>query len=408
MTFTTFIQFLRSAGAVLVLGAALLHPFESRAQDLDLTALTGAPNAFEFNTIGMAYDSYRGVMRTHYLGYDNHVHEMGSSVLQKFGWIRGVQRWDVDLTAMTGAPRATAALAIAFDPNRNTMRTHYVAYDNHVHELGVSPAGQWWDADLTAMTGAPLAFSGGSIAIAFDPTFKAMRTHYVAVDHHVHELGLSSAGQWWTADLTAMTGAPPASGTLAIAFDLAYNAMRTHYVAFHSSNNVMHLHELGVNGAAQWWDADLTAITGGPEAGGLVAIAFDPVKMTTRTHYCTRYSAVPMSGNHPAIRELSVAFGQWQGADLTTPIGAATVSMDLAIAFDPAAGTMRTLYRSDNWHMHELRLAGSQWQHTDLTVMTGGPLLSGALGMAFDPVRNGLVAHYVSTDKHVHELFPIP
>src|SRR5215211_1489865 len=94
--------------------------------------------------------------------------------------LQAQQRWrDTDLTAMTGASNARRSVAVAFDPNFNTMRTHYIGVDSHVHELGFR-AGQRWDADLTAITGAPSARDG--LAIAFDPVWATMRTHYVADD----------------------------------------------------------------------------------------------------------------------------------------------------------------------------------------------------------------------------------
>ena len=48
---------------------------------------------------------------------------------------------------------------------------------------------QWHDADLTAITGGPIA--NGPIAIAYDPLWNGMRTHYVGWDGHVHELFLT-------------------------------------------------------------------------------------------------------------------------------------------------------------------------------------------------------------------------
>src|SRR5687767_15607182 len=93
-----------------------------------------------------------------------------------------------DLTAITGGPSASGGIATAFDPVWNTMRTHYIAADRHVHELFLS-GGRWLDADLTAITGGALAASGRNdgIAIAFDPVWNVMRTHYIAEDWRSEE-----------------------------------------------------------------------------------------------------------------------------------------------------------------------------------------------------------------------------
>src|SRR5687768_15020289 len=79
-------------------------------------------------------------------------------------------------------------------------------------------AGQWQDADLTAITGGATG-EAWSQAIAFDPVWNVMRTHYIGGDQHVHELFLQN-GVWQHADLTAITGGPTTYGRdIAIAFD---------------------------------------------------------------------------------------------------------------------------------------------------------------------------------------------
>ena len=96
-----------------------------------------------------------------------------------------------DLTTLTGGPSVSGvAIATAFDPVWNGMRTHYVAADRYVHELFLS-AGKWQDEDLTKLTGGPNTNTYGyAIAMAFDPVWNGMRRHYVALDGHVHELFL--------------------------------------------------------------------------------------------------------------------------------------------------------------------------------------------------------------------------
>ena len=103
------------------------------------------------------------------------------------------QRWQAaDLTAQTGGPEGdeVSTMAMAFDPAYNAMRTHYVSnYDNHVHELFYT-GGFWQHADLTAITGGALAMSYGPLAMAFDPVWNGMRTHHLGADRHIHELFL--------------------------------------------------------------------------------------------------------------------------------------------------------------------------------------------------------------------------
>jgi hypothetical protein len=57
---------------------------------------------------------------------NNHVHELLLS--------GGIWR-NADLTAIAGAPSLRSPGDIAFDPRWNITRVHYVGIDNHVHEL---------------------------------------------------------------------------------------------------------------------------------------------------------------------------------------------------------------------------------------------------------------------------------
>jgi hypothetical protein len=306
------------------------------------------------------------------------------------GTLQAQSHWqDADLTAITAGPNANGTIAIAFDPMWGGMRTHYIASaDLHVHELFLS-GGHWQDADLTAITGGPSAFGYG-IAISFDPAWNGMRTHYVAADLHVHELFLSG-GQWQDADLTAITGGPSAYGTIAIAFDPVWGGMRTHYVA----RPDFHVHELFLSGS-QWQDADLTAITGGAsDFGSGIAISFDPAWNGMRTHYVA-------ADLH--VHELFLSGSQWHEADLTAG-GPSANNGSIAMGYDPAWNGMRTDYEDADGHVHELFLSGSQWQDADLTALTGGPSATGSIAIAFDPVWNSMRRHYEGADLHVHELF---
>jgi hypothetical protein len=306
-----------------------------------------------------------------------------------------------DLTQITGAPSVAwgLSIAMAFDPVWNGMRTHYLDFNSgHVHELYLLN-GTWQDADLTQITGGP---NGGAIDTAFDPVWNGIRTNYIAADRHVHELYLLN-GTWQDADLTQITGGPNANGfAIATAFDPVWNGMRTNYVA-----EDRHVHELYLlNGT--WQDADLTQITGGPDASpDSIATAFDPVWNGIRIHYIA-------SNTH--VHELFLFNGTWQDADFTLIAGAPTACFILtcpkpgiAMAFDPVWNGMRTHYLDSSSHVHELFLFNGIWQNADLTQRTGGPNGADAIAMAFDPVWNGMRTHYVAySSYHVIELFLAP
>src|SRR5262249_52083563 len=94
-----------------------------------------------------------------------------------------------------GPPSALNAIAMAFDPVWQGMRTHYISSDFYVDELFLVRSdshwqwfGNWPDAGLTEKyTKGTVA---NAIAMAFDPVWQGMRTHYIDDDHHVYELFL--------------------------------------------------------------------------------------------------------------------------------------------------------------------------------------------------------------------------
>ncbi len=373
---------------VLVSGLGVTPAHAQYWQNADLTAITGGPRAMYFSAMASVSDPQWNTMRTHYLGYDRHVHEL---FLSSAGWR------EADLTALTGGPRAYAggSLAIAYDPPRATMRTHYVDENRHVRELFLS-GGRWREADLTALAGGHLA--AGPLAIAFDPAWNTMRTHYICTSAHVHELYLSGSG-WQNANLTAMTGGPGANtiGSVAMVFDPVWNGMRTHYFA-----NNGHVNELFLNGY-QWQNADLTALTGAPPSYGSIRVAFDPLSMVVRSVYVVG----PAQNAH--VHELSLSGSQWRDTDLTAVAGAPGVRAPGDIAFDPQWNTVRVHYVGIDRHVHELFRANGVWADADLTALTGGPAEIGTITMAFDPVWKGMRTHYnAAATEHVNELFLVP
>src|SRR4029077_9591833 len=81
-----------------------------------------------------------------------------------------------------------------------------------VWELSVPAGGQWGAADLTVLTGAPPAAAGSSLSGYEFTGQNSKQVIYLDGGGHVHELSMTPGGQWAAADLTALTSAPPAVG----------------------------------------------------------------------------------------------------------------------------------------------------------------------------------------------------
>ena len=109
------------------------------------------------------------------------------------------QTWtDGDLTVQGGGVNTTGPIALVYDPHANVIRSHYIGGDQHVHELALVP-GAWQDSDLTVLGGGPNAT--GPIATIYDPNANVIRSHYIGNDMDVHELFLDAAG-WHDDDVT--------------------------------------------------------------------------------------------------------------------------------------------------------------------------------------------------------------
>ncbi len=221
----------------------------------ELTAAAGAPL---FRDVLTAYIfAAQGTQHVIYLGFDIHVHEL---------WWDSNSWHHNDLTAATNAPapqygNGTMA-GYAFEAQA-TQHVIYVAAD-HLIEL-------WWDSnawhysDLTAATGAPLAYTVGTGYVF--ATQGTQHITYVGTDRHVHELWWDGNG-WHHNDLTAATGAPPISNLYSVPAAYVFDAQGTQHVLYQAIGTPGtdgHIHEL-------WWDGngwhhnDLTAATGAPLA----------------------------------------------------------------------------------------------------------------------------------------------
>jgi hypothetical protein len=136
---------------------------------------------------------------------------------------------------------------------------YYIATDQDVNQLWWTGSA-WVNQDLTAGVGGPPAMPGGGLANYSGPD--GQHVFYIDANQNVNQL-------WWTGqteiaqNLTAGAGAPlTAIGSPLTAFALSDNIPHVVYI---DTNN--HIEQL-------WWQGtgfvhqDLTAMTGGPAAGG--------------------------------------------------------------------------------------------------------------------------------------------
>jgi hypothetical protein len=358
----------------------------------DVNALAGAPAAgdaltsYVFEAQGTQHVIYEGVS-------DHHIQEMWSD---SSGWHTD------DLTAATGAPLRGAGNLVGYAVT--ATGTQHVIYqrasDHHVQELWSDSAG-WHTDDLTAATGAPPADEFGPL-VAY--AFEAQGTQHVIFsdanysDRHLHELWWNSSG-WHTDDITAATGAPHATGDLV---GYAFEDQRTQHVLYQRVSD-HHIQELWSDPAG-WHADDLTALTGAPPASGpmagYVAKAVSGGQGTQHVVY------VGLTDKH--IHELSWDAGGRHADDLTAATGAAKFGSGLAVYSFDVQGTQHVIYTDDNYpsHFHELWSDPRGWHTDDLTSATGAAAFGGGLaGYAFEAQGTQHVFYTSYIDDHVHELW---
>lgn len=182
----------------------------------DPTAIAGAPLAIAGSPLSCFVDPTGATtgkpagQSIFYIGTDQHVYHLYSNTT-----------WHADdPTAMTGAPLAAAGSSLAsfLDVTGATtggipgQAIFYVATDLHVHHIFSDTT--WHTDDPGGFTGAPNAIAGSPLSSFVDPTGattgkpSGQSIFYLGTDHHVHHLYSNTT--WQTDDPTAMTGAPPA------------------------------------------------------------------------------------------------------------------------------------------------------------------------------------------------------
>src|SRR6266566_1799960 len=138
-----------------------------------------------------------------------------------------------------------------------TKQVVYVDGNGHIQELFVQQGQPWSVADLSAIAGAPVTSIGAIAGYAWSQGgFK--QVVYVGGNGHIQELFVQQGQPWSVADLSAITGAPPAISTAIVGYDWAKGGSKQ--VAYVDGNG--HIQELFLTPGGAWSVADLTSITG--------------------------------------------------------------------------------------------------------------------------------------------------
>lgn len=253
----------------------------------------------------------------------------------------------------------------------------------------------WKKADLTALSGGPPARGRPFAYVTEDGASSIPRVLYAGQDAHIHELRLED-GAWKRADLMEQSGGSPGTASIPFAYVTPGDQTSIPRVIYRAEDN--HVHELRLEHGG-WKKADLSQQAGGvPDARG------NPVACVTdmQGHRVARVIFCTGDGH---IHEMRLEDGSWKKADLSALAEASGADGDpfAYVTGDGSSQTARIVYRGRDAHIHELWLdAGGSWKKADLSQLAEAP------DAASDPVASvpdGIPrVIFRGTDAHVYEL----
>src|SRR6185437_14205689 len=169
----------------------------------DISMIAGAPRGFRLSAFAWEGGSSKQVI--YQTPTDDHYHELSQ--------VSGGQWTEADLTLLSGAPGGHSGPPVGYAwETGNAKQVAYMTNDGAIHELWVTPGGAWKHANLSQLANAPLGWNGFLLVSAYPwQSGRSKQVVYIAEDGHVHELFLvlTTGSAWKHADLTAITGAPP-------------------------------------------------------------------------------------------------------------------------------------------------------------------------------------------------------
>jgi hypothetical protein len=192
-------------------------------------------------------------------GFHHVVYRTGDGHLHELYWQGQGGVGHGDLTAQADAVPAAGDPWPYYDPVRATNIVAFRATDGHIRSLYWGPDGAVGQDDLSGFAGTPNA--AGDPFAWFTPAEDTHRVVYRAGNNHVYELAWANVAPVSGRDLTALSGAPAASGNVSGGYNAADN---TQHVIFRSGGT---LHELWhFLGEAAVHHEDLTAAYAAPPA----------------------------------------------------------------------------------------------------------------------------------------------
>jgi Fungal fucose-specific lectin len=218
--------------------------------DVDLTALTGGPNAQPSPLVAFTTSP---TLHVYYTDWNQHIRQLHSD--------NGTSWQDQDLTSITGgtisesAPGRTAGFNLD-----NFQYLYFVASTGHVHQFLYNNS-SWSDEDLTALSKSTLADARSDVQAVVVPATKQMYLFYISTDNHIVELTATNNKKWAKTDLSKKILSPgPQSFRVAAFTTPPHNELHVFYVGYTTNFHVLQLYKPQ---SQPWVYEDMTALTNG-------------------------------------------------------------------------------------------------------------------------------------------------
>lgn len=192
-----------------------------------------------------------------YIGIDGHIHELSTGA-------NGVWSY-ADLTVIAGAERPSPNSFISgFEwEDGHSKQVVYFDITGAIHEISCGTRGPWRSLNITDRAAAPRVRSSvyHRLATFSWPEERAKQVIYVGDDRHIYELSRRVDTDWFFADLTLLTGAPNAHPNDDLISAHAWREGGGKQLVYVGADH--HIYELFVSSGHDWGFADLTGRTSG-------------------------------------------------------------------------------------------------------------------------------------------------
>lgn len=187
-----------------------------------------------------------------FIGTDGHVHEL---FLASGGqWINN----DLISLSHNGTPPRPNSPLDSYVDDDNGQHVNFIGTDGHVHELYITPHGQWINNDLISLSGNGITPSRTSPLCGYMAQDNGQHVDFIGTDGHLHELYIIPGAHWLNNDLNVLAprSVPPAPNSQLCG---CWAADQTQHVSFMGTDG--HVHDLSIPPHGHWFDSDLTVLS---------------------------------------------------------------------------------------------------------------------------------------------------